>query len=353
MWYWIVIGIALLLAIFVLAVARWCYGQAFYAPESKKKLDPHTFFGAPESEFCHAPMTALVDELLGTPCELVSITSRDGLKLTGRLYRFSDDARVEILFHGWRSSGIRDSSGGAKIARDLGYNLLIVDQRAHGDSDGNTITFGIKEKYDCVDWVRFVIGIFGEDVKILLGGVSMGAATVLMAAGLDELPHQVKAITADCGYSSPEAIIRKVCRDRGIPDAVGYAQVCRRVKHYVCTAPHLKMKVIPRAVPGGSHNAKDVPRTHPLARGDSAFCHVAVVDVVAVVPQHANIIAPLPGGVGFVGHHLRHRHHTAHGGTDEVIRAHNVQPTVPLPLSADGVGAHPVGRGDAHLSVKG
>jgi len=222
MWYWIVIGIALLLAIFVLAVARWCYGQAFYAPESKKKLDPHTFFGAPESEFCHAPMTALVDELLGTPCELVSITSRDGLKLTGRLYRFSDDARVEILFHGWRSSGIRDSSGGAKIARDLGYNLLIVDQRAHGDSDGNTITFGIKEKYDCVDWVRFVIGIFGEDVKILLGGVSMGAATVLMAAGLDELPHQVKAITADCGYSSPEAIIRKVCRDRGIPDAVGY-----------------------------------------------------------------------------------------------------------------------------------
>ncbi len=214
---------AAVVTVAILVIAGWCYGQAFYVSESRKKLDPHTFFSTPNGDFCREPMGKLVDELLETPCEVVTIKSRDGLKLSGRFYRFSDDdSRVEILFHGWRSSGIRDASGGAKIAREIGYNLLIVDQRAHGESDGHTLTFGIKEKYDCIDWVRYIIARFGADVKILLGGVSMGAATVLMASCLKELPPQVKAITADCGYSSPKAILCKVCRDRKIPPAIGY-----------------------------------------------------------------------------------------------------------------------------------
>ncbi|MBE6602580.1 MAG: alpha/beta hydrolase [Ruminococcaceae bacterium] len=219
---WISMGVIAALLVATLGIAYWCYRQAFYFSDADKHVDPRRFFGAKNSEFCHRPMLELVDALEAVPFERVCITSRDGLRLYGRLYRFSERNRVEILFHGWRSSGIRDASGGAKIARDTGYNLLIVDQRAHGDSEGNTITFGILEKYDCIDWVRFVVSRFGEDVQILLGGVSMGAATVFMAAGLDELPPQVVAVTGDCGYSSPEAIIRKVCRDRGIPDRLGY-----------------------------------------------------------------------------------------------------------------------------------
>lgn len=211
-----------ILTVLLFVISFWCYRQAFYFSEKKKRVDPHTFFGAPNSEFCRAPMVALVDELLQTPYEAVSITSRDGLRLAGRLYRFSAEARVEILFHGWRSNGVRDASGGAQLAKTIGYNLLIVDQRAHGESEGHTITFGIKEKYDCIDWIKFVISRFGNDAKILLGGVSMGASTVLMASGLKELPPQVRAITADCGYSSPEAILRKVSRDRKIPAALGY-----------------------------------------------------------------------------------------------------------------------------------
>ena len=199
MWIAVILIALAALAAAVLWVARWCYKQAFYFAEHEKKIDPHSFYSAPNGEFCRAPMVALVDELLQTPCERVSITSRDGLRLSGQLYRFTDDARVEILFHGWRSSGVRDASGGAQIAKLVGYNLLVVDQRAHGDSEGNTITFGVKEKYDCIDWVHFVISRFGSDVKILLGGVSMGASTVLMASGLAELPPQVKAITGDCG----------------------------------------------------------------------------------------------------------------------------------------------------------
>ena len=156
------------------------------------------------------------------PCEEITIRSHDGLTLFGRYYRFSDDeSRMEILFHGWRSNTFRDACGGAKIARDAGYNFLVVDQRAHGKSDGNTITFGVKEKYDCLDWVNYAIKRFGPDVRILLGGISMGAATVLMASALP-LPKNVCGITGDCGYSSPEAIIRKVCRDMKIPDRLGY-----------------------------------------------------------------------------------------------------------------------------------
>ena len=214
-------AVLLVLLVTAFLILRWCYGQAFYQPNGKKYLDPYTFPPSPTSAFCKAPMHRLIDELKACPYEEVTILSHDGLRLYGQFYRFSDQNRLEILFHGWRSNGLRDSCGGAKMARDAGYNLLIVDQRAHGKSEGNALSFGILEKYDCLSWVNYAVERFGADVRILLGGVSMGASTVLMASAL-ELPPQVRGITADCGYSSPEAILRKVCRDRGIPDRLGY-----------------------------------------------------------------------------------------------------------------------------------
>ncbi len=219
----LIIGASLaVVAVCFLAILRWCYGKAFYFSNKQKKTDARTLVAeTKDGVFYKEHMVSLVEELENTPFEPVTIVSRDGLTLFGRFYRFTERSCVEILFHGWRSNAIRDASGGAKMARDNGYNLLLVDQRAHGNSDGNTITFGILEKYDCLDWVAYTVNRFGADVKILLGGVSMGAATVLMASALP-LPENVKAITADCGYSSPEAIIRKVCRDMGIPDRLGY-----------------------------------------------------------------------------------------------------------------------------------
>lgn len=97
-----------------------------------------------------------------------------------------------------------------------GYHVLLVDQRAHGKSENRCLTFGIQERYDCRAWVNYAVGRFGADTKILLCGVSMGAATVLMAGGL-HLPRNVVGIVADCGYSSPAAIIRKVIRDQHLP----------------------------------------------------------------------------------------------------------------------------------------
>ncbi len=206
----------------LLLFARWCFDKAFYMPEKYKKGNPHEFLGGEKDLFCKAPMEQLVGRLEGIPSQRVTITSHDGLRLSARLYLAEKESDVlEIFFHGWRGTALRDGCGGGTMALDAGHHLLLVDQRAHGESDGHVITFGIKEKYDCLDWVNYAVERFGKGIKIQLAGISMGAATVLMASALP-LPPEVKGISADCGYTSPEAIIRKVCRDMGISDRIGY-----------------------------------------------------------------------------------------------------------------------------------
>jgi len=91
-----------------------------------------------------------------------------------------------------------------------------VEQRSHGASEGKTITFGIRERYDCLRWVEFMNERLGAETPVFLWGISMGAATVLMAAGL-ELPANVRGIAADCGYSAPEDILKATCRKRHLP----------------------------------------------------------------------------------------------------------------------------------------
>ena len=116
-----------------------------------------------------------------------------------------------LFFHGYRSTAARDGSGGFQLCLRRGFSVLMADQRGHGDSEGDTITFGIRERYDCLDWANAAVEKFGPETKILLLGVSMGAATVLMASDLP-LPPQVKGIIADCGYDSPEDILRETMR---------------------------------------------------------------------------------------------------------------------------------------------
>ncbi len=141
--------------------------------------------------------------------ERVHITSFDGLTLAGRYYEVAKGAPVCICVHGYRGTPARDFSGGARMLMDMGYNVLMPEQRATGESEGHTITFGIRERKDCADWVDYTVRRFGPDVKICLVGISMGATTVLMAAA-EDLPDNVKGIAADCPFDSPIAIIKKV-----------------------------------------------------------------------------------------------------------------------------------------------
>ena len=130
------------------------------------------------------------------------IKSFDGLKLHGKYYKCNDDNIMEIMIHGYRGSAFRDLSNGIERAFSVGHNVLLIDQRASATSEGNTITFGINERRDCLAWINYVIENIDSNMKIILSGVSMGAATVMMTSSMD-LPKNVIGILADCGYTSP------------------------------------------------------------------------------------------------------------------------------------------------------
>lgn len=152
--------------------------------------------------------------------EEITLTSYDGLKLYAEYLPAQDPKGIVILFHGYRSSAHNDFSCVFRYYHERGYDILCVTQRSHGKSEGRYICFGVKERYDCRQWVEYVCSRFGEDVDIFLDGISMGATTVLMAAGLG-LPDNVRGIIADCGFTSPwdefEAVLKRSFRLRVHP----------------------------------------------------------------------------------------------------------------------------------------
>lgn len=170
-------------------------------------------------------MLQLIYDFEALAFEEVWIKSFDGLKLYGRYYHTQDKAPLQIQCHGYRGTAMRDFCGGSRLGRLAGHNLLVIDQRAHGKSQGHSICFGIKERYDCLSWIEYACQRFGSDTPIILSGVSMGAATVIMAAGL-KLPDNVKGVVADCPYSSPYEIIKKVCKDKHFPTFIAMPLLC-------------------------------------------------------------------------------------------------------------------------------
>lgn len=128
------------------------------------------------------------------------ITSSDNLKLHS--YQIKNETSSDkwvITVHGYTSEGINMSSY-AKKYYDNGYNVLIPDLRAHGLSEGDYIGMGWDDRLDIISWINYILNE-EPNAEIILHGVSMGATTVLMTSG-EEIPSNVKAIVADCGYTS-------------------------------------------------------------------------------------------------------------------------------------------------------
>ena len=116
-----------------------------------------------------------------------------------------------MAFHGYRSLATIDFALEVEFFHGLGCDVLLPYQRSHGESQGRYITYGVKERFDCRDWARYAARRFGEDKPLFLMGISMGAATVLMASGL-ELPGNTRGIVADCGFTTPWDIMAHVAR---------------------------------------------------------------------------------------------------------------------------------------------
>ena len=222
MWFYIIPAIVLLLALTPFIIGYICFKRIFHSPK-RVPLGEDEYDIPPGEEYApfREGMIEWIKQVRAMPKEPVSTMSFDGLKLVGNYYEFKKGAPLEIMFHGYKGNAERDMSGGVERCFRVGRNALIVEQRASGSSEGSVITFGINERRDCLSWVDFAIEHFGKDVKIILTGISMGAATVMMAAG-EELPDNVVSVLADCGYSSAKEIIKKVIDEMGLPSKLLY-----------------------------------------------------------------------------------------------------------------------------------
>ena len=148
--------------------------------------------------------------------EKAELISFDGHRLAARVLPAENARGTLVLFHGYRSPMYHDFSCVFRFYHELGFHLIVPSQRAHGESEGKVICFGVKERYDCLRWAEYASERFGPESDIFLSGISMGCSTVLMASDLP-LPENVRGIIADCGFTSPQAEFEYLLRQRRIP----------------------------------------------------------------------------------------------------------------------------------------
>ncbi len=128
------------------------------------------------------------------------IYSFDDLKLNYYVIKSRTNSnKWAIICHGYNGNAFKQSENAMNFY-NMGFNLLIPDARGHGKSEGEYIGMGWHDRLDIAKYINRIIGE-NPDASIVLYGGSMGASTVLMTSG-EKIPENVKAVVADCGYSS-------------------------------------------------------------------------------------------------------------------------------------------------------
>ena len=219
---WYLLGFVIFALLLAALVSYICFMRVFYF-KSRKALG-NDEYDIPKGEIYEVfreDMINWIKAARSLPHEDVEIKSFDGLTLRGRYYECNKEGITELLFHGYEGNAERDLSGGIARCFSLGRNALIIDQRGCGRSDGHIVSFGINERRDCLKWIEFAQKRFGSEVRLGITGISMGAATVIMASG-ETLPPNVKFVLADCGYSSAKEILYKVLTEMKLPPKLSY-----------------------------------------------------------------------------------------------------------------------------------
>lgn len=169
------------------------------------------------------------EELKKRESHTVTIRADDGTKLVGHLIEAERPERLIIAMHGWRSSWCKDFGVIAPFWLSKGCSVLFAEQRGQGNSGGDYIGFGLLERFDCLRWAEEIDKLTKGRLPIYLCGVSMGATTVLMAAG-DPLPLSVRGVVADCGFTSPKEIWKHIAeKNLHIP-----YRICDQVANDLC-----------------------------------------------------------------------------------------------------------------------
>lgn len=217
MWIYILIGAIAMLLLLSLITAFVCFRMVFYSP--KRKVLGEDEYDIPPGKIYEQYRDEMVGWMKQTRAmkhEDLEIKSFDGLTLRGKYYEYSPDAPIEIMLHGYKGNAERDLCGGVQRCFALGHSAIVVNQRASGSSEGSIISFGINERRDCLSWLEYGIERFGKEKKFILTGISMGAATVMLAAA-DVTPESVAFVLADCGYTSARDIIIKIMKEMRLP----------------------------------------------------------------------------------------------------------------------------------------
>ena len=175
-WVWIILGIVIVLLVGFLAVCRMI-GNNFTRNLKHKEPDEEFSADIDISFYTNGPLPKIAEE--------------------GMAYM----ENFVIGVHGFQSHAWNEFAPHIKFYRSVGFGMLLVDDRAHGDSEGEYVTMGVKDRRDCICWAEYLVKRFGTDTKILLHGVSMGGATVLSASGEKDLPQQVQGVISDCGFT--------------------------------------------------------------------------------------------------------------------------------------------------------
>ena len=171
----------------------------------------------------------MAEEVKALPTRPVSIQNSEGMTLKAHYYPAANPKRLLILVHGWHSEWYKDFCASAPFFHESDCDLLMIEQRCHGESDGKYISYGVKERYDILDWLTWAETHLPR-LPVYLCGLSMGATTVLMAAGLP-IEGRVRGIVADCGYTSPHDIIqttlKKTLKGASSPTLFAVEMNCR------------------------------------------------------------------------------------------------------------------------------
>jgi len=196
--------------VFVCMAAAVCLaaGLLFYYIAISRKSDKSLIFAAPHNAqlFVRTKEDAQrkARHLLWREraiVEEVSIKSIDNLDLHASIIQNKPNSRCwAVVCHGYAHIGKEYMMFIAQTFHEMGYWVLMPDARGHGKSGGEYIGMGWPDRMDVIQWVH-EIGRRDYSANIVLYGISMGAATVLMASG-EPLPQTVKAVVADCGYNS-------------------------------------------------------------------------------------------------------------------------------------------------------
>lgn len=214
----------------------------------KKKM----FFDFEKDDELIQSLKLKAEKLKNSVSHTVEIQSHDNEKLVGHWKRNDNEKRIIIAMHGWRSSWIRDFCAISGFWDDNGCSVLYAEQRGQGSSGGDYMGFGMIERYDCLNWIKWVSNHNTNNVPVYLAGISMGASTVLMASGF-ELPKCVCGIIADCGFTSAKAIWKHVAqKNMHLPYNIHSKQIedwCKRKinlsTEYYTTLDALKNNKIP------------------------------------------------------------------------------------------------------------